>query len=228
MAMPVMDRLKREQRFHDAQAAERARTFAASPERLRFADDEYLDHESWMRPAIARLGPLSGRSVLDWGCGHGMAAVVFARRGANVAACDLSVGYVRETQSRASANRVPVRCLQADAHRLPFGPASFDAIWGHAILHHLEVPRAAAELRRVLRPGGLTVLCEPWGGNPLLRFARRWLPYSHHGHTDDEEPLREIHLKALRAEFPTVAIESFQLFSMVPITRYVVIALRLQ
>ena len=176
--MPVMDRLKREQNFHDAQAAERARTFLAEPQRLRFTDNEYLDHQSWVRPAMDRLGPLAGRSILDWGCGHGMAAVVFARCRAQVTACDLSSGYVRETQRRAAANLVSVRCVQADAHRLPFGPASFDAVWGHAILHHLDVPRAAAELRRVLRPDGIVVLCEPWGGNLLLRFARRWLPYN--------------------------------------------------
>lgn len=224
--MPVMDRLDREQSFHDAQAAERARTFAAEPERLQFTDGEYLDHQSWIRPAMECFGPLAGRSILDWGCGHGMAAVVFARRGAKVTACDLSSGYVRETQSRAAANRVTVRCLQADAHHLPFGPASFDAVWGHAILHHLDVPTAAAELRRVLRPDGVAVLCEPWGGNPLLRFARRWLPYSRHGHTDDEEPLREEHLEVLKRVFPTVESQGFSLFSLAPITRYVVIALR--
>jgi ubiquinone/menaquinone biosynthesis C-methylase UbiE len=156
-----------------------------------------------------------------------MAAVVFARRRAQVTACDLSGGYVRETQRRAAANRVTVRCVQADAHRLPFGPASFDAVWGHAILHHLDVPTAAAELRRVLRPDGVVVLCEPWGGNPLLRFARRWLPYSRHGHTDDEEPLREAHLDVLRSVFPRVERQGFALFSLAPITRYVVIALRL-
>jgi len=225
--MPVMDRLKREQSFHDAQAAERARTFLAEPQRLRFTDNEYLDHQSWVRPAMDRLGALAGRSILDWGCGHGMAAVVFARRRAKVTACDLSRGYVRETQRRAAANLVSVRCVQADAHRLPFGPASFDAVWGHAILHHLDVPTAAAELRRVLRPEGVVVLCEPWGGNPLLCFARRWLPYSRHGHTDDEEPLREAHLDVLRSVFPRVERQGFALFSLAPITRYVVIALRL-
>ena len=83
--MTATERLEREQQFHDAQAAARARTFAAEPHRLRFTDDEYLDHQSWVRPAVARLGPLAGRRVLDWGCGHGMAAVVFARQGADVA-----------------------------------------------------------------------------------------------------------------------------------------------
>src|SRR5690349_2946400 len=102
--MPATDRLLREQRFHDRQAQDRALTFAADPGRLRFRDADYLDHEPWVRPAMARLGNVAGQPVLDVGCGHGMAAVVLARRGANVTACDLSAGYVAECLDRARAN----------------------------------------------------------------------------------------------------------------------------
>jgi SAM-dependent methyltransferase len=219
-----MDRLIREQRFHDAQAADRAITFVAHPHRLRFSDDEYLDHAPWVRFAVDQLGELSGRSVLDWGCGHGMAAVVFARRGAAVSACDLSLGYVRETQARAEANRVAIRCVQADAHRTPFANRSFDSIWGHAILHHLDVPIAAVELRRILKPGGIVVLCEPWGGNPLLRLARRWAPRT--DQTNDEEPLNHWHLELLRSVFEYVEVRPFPLVRGLPITRYVALTLR--
>src|SRR4051812_8182844 len=114
--MPATDRLRREQRFHDAQAHSRAATFGRAPHRLRFADADYLGHESWVGPAFARLGDVCGRRVLDLGCGHGMAAVVLARRGAIVTACDLSAGYVTEARARAAANGVTVACLQADAH----------------------------------------------------------------------------------------------------------------
>ena len=79
--MPATDRLRQERQFHDDQARARAATFAADPARLRFSDADYLDHESWVRPAFAKLGDVRGRRVLDYGCGHGMAAVVLARRG---------------------------------------------------------------------------------------------------------------------------------------------------
>lgn len=209
------DRLDRERRFHDAQAVERARTFLREPDRLRFHDDDYLDHEPWVRPAIEALGVLSGRTVLDWGCGHGMAAVVMARRGAAVAACDLSHEYTREAARRASANGVSVRCLQADAHRLPFANESFDVVWGHAILHHLDIGAAARELRRVLRPMGVAVICEPWDGNPLLRWTRRRRLLSRNAHTDDERPLNDADLKTVGSVFPSVRAQGFQLFSMV-------------
>ncbi|MCX7699757.1 MAG: class I SAM-dependent methyltransferase, partial [Gemmataceae bacterium] len=172
-----MDRVDRERHFHDEQAAARATSWSVDPQQLRFQDDEFLDHETWVRPAWNRLGPLNGRRFLDYGCGHGMAAVVAARQGAVVTAMDLSHAYLRETAERAKVNGVRVECIQADAHVLPFADASFDAIWGHAVLHHLDLHRAGRELRRVMRRGGVAVFCEPWGGNPWLEFARKYLPY---------------------------------------------------
>src|SRR5437588_8529870 len=125
-----MDRLDCEQVFHDDQARERALTFERDPGRLVFADDSYLDHETWIRPAFAALGDVAGLRVLDFGCGHGMASVVLARRGAHVTAFDLSPGYVSEAQRRAAANDVAIEFLVADGQRLPFADASFDRVWG--------------------------------------------------------------------------------------------------
>jgi SAM-dependent methyltransferase len=212
--MTATDRLAVEQAFHDRQAEGRAPSFVNFAS-FRFSDDSYLDHETWIRPAFDRLGPLAGRRVLDYGCGHGMASVVLARRGATVTALDLSPGYLAEARRRALANDVSVEFVQADGERLPFADASFDRVWGNAILHHLDLRAAARELRRVLAPGGLAVFCEPWGDNPLLAWARRRLPYPGKQRTPDEQPLRGRRLPALREVFPRLEVEGFQLLSMV-------------
>src|SRR5262245_27456832 len=102
--MSATDRRSSEQAFHDRQARERAATFRQHPEQLCFDDNSYLDHETWIRPAFARLGEICGCDVLDFGCGHGMAAIVLARRGACVHALDLSLGYLEEARRRAEAN----------------------------------------------------------------------------------------------------------------------------
>lgn len=209
------DRLATEQLFHDRQAADRAATFRRDPAGLAFADDDYLGHETWVRPAFDKLGDLRGKRVLDYGCGHGMAAVVLARRGATVTAFDLSPGYVREAEERAAANGVSVRFVVADGERLPFADQSFDAVWGSAVLHHLDLAKAGAELRRVLAPGGVAVFSEPWGGNPLLEFARRRLPYPGKHRTPDERPLTAKDLAPLRAHFPELRVDGFQLLGMV-------------
>ncbi|HVL12348.1 MAG TPA: class I SAM-dependent methyltransferase [Gemmata sp.] len=213
--MPDTQRLEAERAFHDRQAAERGESFHAGRADLAFADEAFLDHETWVRPAMAQLGDLRGKAALDYGCGHGMAAVVMARAGAGVTAFDLSPGYVAEARRRAAANGVRVECVAADGERLPFPDAVFDAVWGNAILHHLDLARAGRELFRVMRPGGVAVFCEPWGGNPFLSLARRRLPYPGKHRTPDEVPLTSRDLTPLHAIFPAVEVEGFQLLGMI-------------
>ena len=211
--MTATDRLAAEQAFHDRQAGARAPAFPDAAA-LRFSDDAYLNHETWIRPAMERLGRLDGRRVLDYGCGHGMAAVVLARRGGRVTAFDLSPGYLAEARRRTEANGVSVDFVQADGERLPIADGAFDRVWGNAVLHHLDLNKAVPELRRILAPGGLAVFCEPWGENPFLSWARHRLPYPAKGRTPDENPLRRRHLPILRATFPRLEVEGYQFLSM--------------
>jgi SAM-dependent methyltransferase len=208
-------RLLAEREFHDCQAAERARTFAKRPDLLEVADEAYLDHETWIRPALARLGPLKDKQVLDFGCGHAMAAVVMARRGARVTAFDLSRGYLAEARQRAAYNEVDIGLVQADGNRLPFATGSFDRVWGNAVLHHLDLAQASAEIARVLRPDGWAIFCEPWGENWFLRLARGRTGSPLNDRTADEEPLRQRDLEIFRQGFGGVDVQGYQLLSMV-------------
>src|SRR5437588_869016 len=72
--MDVEQRARSERLFHDRQALERATFLRGAPGQLLFAETSYLDHEPWIRPALASFGEVRGRRVLDFGCGHGMAA----------------------------------------------------------------------------------------------------------------------------------------------------------
>jgi ubiquinone/menaquinone biosynthesis C-methylase UbiE len=212
--MEAPKRLLREIDFHDRQARGRAATFDRGLASLAVDVSRYLSHESWIGPAFQKLGAVRGLCALDYGCGHGMAAVVLARRGAHVTAFDLSMGYVSEARRRALANGVTIELLRADAQRLPFGDSSFDRVWGNAVLHHLELEAAARELRRVLRPGGRAVFCEPWAGNPALNLARQWLPYHGKHRTPDEQPLDRRHVRRLQRLFPRVEVEGHQLLGV--------------
>src|SRR5262245_7849621 len=138
--MPAaMDRLDTERQFHDQQAGRRQETYRQAPGALLVDPEAYLDHETWIRPAFKQLGEVAGRQVLDFGCGHGMAAVVLARHGARVTAFDLSSGYLAEADARARANRIAIKLVQANGEHLPFVEVSFDRDWGNAILHYLNL-----------------------------------------------------------------------------------------
>jgi SAM-dependent methyltransferase len=97
---------------------------------------------------------------------------------------------------------------------LPFADGAFTHVWGSAVLHHLDPTTGARELQRVLAPGGIAVFCEPWGENPLLELARRRLPYPRKHRTTDERPLCRRDLRPFRKAFASVAVEGFQLLSM--------------
>jgi 2-polyprenyl-3-methyl-5-hydroxy-6-metoxy-1,4-benzoquinol methylase len=209
----VRSRLVSERLFHDQQAKERAETFSREPERLRFESADYLEHESWIRPAMEKLGDVRGRDVLDFGCGHGMAAVILARMGARVSGFDLSSGYIREALQRAEANDVRVNFVQADAELLPFSDQSFDRVWGSAILHHLDIRRAGQEIFRIMRPGAVAVFCEPCGANRLLNWARSRFQHRSQKRTRDERPLMTRDLEILRGIFRSVSVEGYQFLS---------------
>jgi ubiquinone/menaquinone biosynthesis C-methylase UbiE len=94
--------------------------------------------------------------VLDVGCGTGVLTRVIARREGvgSVVGVDLAPKLVHRARELAGA-LANVRYEVADAHSLPFGDASFDAVVFDSVLTHVPAPdEALAEAFRVLRPGG--------------------------------------------------------------------------
>jgi SAM-dependent methyltransferase len=120
------------------------------------------------------LGLRRGARVLDLGCGAGRHAFEAARRGARVVAADLDLAELKDVRQLFEAmddgGEIPVagsgRAVNADALRLPFPTASFDHVIASEVMEHISDDRAAAaELARVLRPGGtLAVTVPSWLG----------------------------------------------------------------
>ncbi|MBI4493989.1 MAG: class I SAM-dependent methyltransferase, partial [Chloroflexi bacterium] len=92
------------------------------------------------------------------GCGTGYTACLLAREyDARVVAIDLRpkvLEWARRRIREAGAS-TRVATLVADAHALPFAPNSFDAAIAESVLVFCEPTRVAAEVRRVLKPGGV-------------------------------------------------------------------------
>lgn len=101
---------------------------------------------------------LSGFRVLDAGCGPGTITLGLARKAAPGQVIGIDIEDSQFTSSREQAEResLNVEFRKASIYQLPFENASFDAVFSHAVLQHLSEPTAAlAELRRVLKPGGV-------------------------------------------------------------------------
>ncbi|MFD8644201.1 MULTISPECIES: methyltransferase domain-containing protein [Streptomyces] len=96
-----------------------------------------------------------GTTVVDVGCGTGRAVAEMTDRGARAIGLDLSEEMIGEASRRRPD--ADFRC--AEAYQLPFGDGEVDAYRAEKLYHELDDPvRALREARRVLVPGGRTVL----------------------------------------------------------------------
>lgn len=129
-------------------------------------------------PTIARhLLPISeatvealevapGMRVLDVAVGDGNAAVVAARRGAQVTGIDLTPAQIERAQRRCAAEGVAVELRVGDAQALDVADDSFDVVLSVMGLIFAPDPAAAtAEVARVCRPGGRIGITAWTGGS---------------------------------------------------------------
>ncbi len=104
---------------------------------------------------VDRLAIPSGARVLDVACGTGNLAIPLARAGAVVTGVDIAPNLLVQARERAAAENLAVRFDEGNAEQLPYSDASFEAVvsmFGAMFAPRPEV--AAAELARVLSPGG--------------------------------------------------------------------------
>jgi SAM-dependent methyltransferase len=128
---------------------------------------------------------------------------MFARAGAQVYGFDISDVQIAAVQKLAErldlADQIVAAAMPFE--ELEYETECFDAAYGHAILHHIDLPRGGTELNRVLRKGAVASFVEPLGMNPLLEFARRHLPYREKNRTADEKPLTYSDIAVFKRQF---------------------------
>ncbi|MGB0582185.1 MAG: methyltransferase domain-containing protein [Limisphaerales bacterium] len=120
----------------------------------------FVSHGQFFAPYLE-----PGLSVLDCGCGPGTITSGIAERVApgQVTGIDFGESQIEIAQQSATAN---VSYQTDSCYELSFTDASFDRVFSHALLEHLNEPeKAFTEFHRVLKPGGIAGICCPdWGG----------------------------------------------------------------
>lgn len=124
-----------------------------------------------MQPAgklIARSGIKPGMKVLDLGCGSGAYTADAARMvgtDGKVYALDVQPAMLEQLRKKLAkpenADISNIELIQASAYELPFEDASLDVVYLVTVLEEIpDIPRALAEVKRVLKPGGVVAVTE--------------------------------------------------------------------
>lgn len=109
---------------------------------------------------LAAMGILrAGARALDLGAGTGALARGLALRGCEVTALDRSSAMLEEAARLDGEAGVSVHYLTARAEDTGLPAASFDLVTAGQCWHWFDRPRAAAEARRLLKPGGRLAIC---------------------------------------------------------------------
>jgi ubiquinone/menaquinone biosynthesis C-methylase UbiE len=142
---------------------------------------------------LRTLGDLSGKRVLDVGCGKGRFSRIVkdANPRATVVASDLAVSMLQH----AARDLNPVASSMLE---LPFASESFDGAWATESLEHaVDIERAVAEICRVLKPGASLVIidknAEHWGRLDTPHWEK-WF------HRDELERLLRRHCRSVSSQ----------------------------
>ena len=128
-------------------------------------------HRLWKRFAVNATRVRPGMRILDLAGGTGDLAIDFARRvgpAGTVVLTDINGAMLSAGRDRLINAGLLLPVVQCDAEKLPFPDAHFDCVSiGFGLRNFTRKDSALAEMRRVLRPGGVAA---------VLEFSRVWQP----------------------------------------------------
>ncbi len=195
------DLLQREQDFHDQWAS------TIVVDGINVADYFEACTAPENRFILRQLGDVSGKSLLDLGCGAGENSVYFALRGADCVASDYSPGMVEVALQLAAANGVKIQGRVINAMAIDYPDNSFDIVYAANLLHHIPDPLVTiAEIHRILKPGGKMCFWDPLRHNPVINVYRKMATEVR---TEDETPLHINLLRDVRSMFTNTAADTF-------------------
>jgi SAM-dependent methyltransferase len=127
---------------------------------------------------VLRLAPQPGERILDLATGTGWTSRAVAATGATVIGADIAEDLLQAARDRAAAEGLPIEYRTGDAEALPFDDAAFDAVISTCgIMFASRQEAAAAELARVVRPGGRIALTTWLADSNLFKMFQVMQPF---------------------------------------------------
>lgn len=123
-----------------------------------------LDTTCNEQEVFERLLSLDGKAILELGCGKAKMTRLIATHGQGREITATEVDQIQHSQNLLINDLPNVRFMIAGSEAMPFDDASFDVIFMFKSLHHVPVSlmdQALAEVKRVLKPGGIAYISEP-------------------------------------------------------------------
>lgn len=194
MGPDIKERVRRETEYFDQRQFQRVGFEAAL---------SYLNHGigRQRRNEVIRtaMQDAAGRRVLEIGSQSWEWCLYrYGYRPAQLTCINISRAELESGRAQSAKLQFACDFCEMDAHKLDFADASFDMVFGVAILHHLDFALAMREIHRVLRKGGKIVFMEPLRHNPVARLVRWFTP---HARTPDELPLGRPELRLIGHNF---------------------------
>ena len=98
------------------------------------------------------------KSVLEVGCGNGRDSIHFAKSGFRATSIDIVPKAVTLAKANAKKARAGIDIRVASVEKLPFGDASFDAVFTLSVLHSTNLKKSLPEVHRVMKIGGIAFI----------------------------------------------------------------------
>ncbi|WP_443088441.1 malonyl-ACP O-methyltransferase BioC [Vibrio sp. LaRot3] len=188
------------------------------------AAEGYDNHAEFQRNVGLRLlehlpQNLTGKRVLDLGCGTGFFSQRLLDRGAQVVCCDLSQAMLDKAKQRCGTSNIEYRC--GDAEDLPFCDDQFDYVFSSLALQwcdDLSVP--LKEIRRVVKPNGQALFSTLLDGS-LIELKNAWGKVDTYQHVNDFVSLNQVKIALAQAhcqnhhlDLPTIVVWYDRAFSL--------------
>ena len=170
---------------------------------------------------LEQMGNLTGKRLLDVGCGLGESSVYFALKGAKVTAVDLSPGMVECAVALGKVHGVEILGLAQSGESLDVPENHYDIVYIANTIHHVTDKRQLfAQIHKALKPGGRFFSFDPLAYNPVINVYRRMATKVR---TEDEAPLTFTDVKLATEYFRNVQHREFWILSLSLFLKYYLI-----